>query len=263
MIDIRKAKKAFKEYVKNYDKKNEMIKLKIVHTYKVVKISEYIAKDIGLNKEDIELAKLIALLHDIGRFEQIRIYNSFMDSKTVDHADLGVQILFEENLIRNFIEENEYDQLIYKAIKNHNKYEIEEGLSQRELLHSKIIRDADKTDIYRVALTSKLEDFCEVKKEQIENDTITQNIFDEFMDKHLIPIKDAKTSLDMYLAYPAFIFDYNFISGLKYVKKKRYITRMLNQINYKREDTKEKVKQIEKFSTKYIKEKCNVGLKVL
>lgn len=158
MIDLIKAKKAFKKYVKKYDKENEMIKLKIIHTYKVVNLSEYIAKSIGLKKEDIELAELIALLHDIGRFEQIRIYNSFEDSKTIDHADLGIKILYEENLIREFIQEDKYDNLIYKAIKNHNKYELEKDLSARELLHAKIIRDADKTDIYRVALETNLQD---------------------------------------------------------------------------------------------------------
>ena len=256
MIDLIKAKKAFKKYVKKYDKENEMIKLKIIHTYKVVNLSEYIAKSIGLKKEDIELAELIALLHDIGRFEQIRIYNSFEDSKTIDHADLGIKILYEENLIREFIQEDKYDNLIYKAIKNHNKYELEKDLSARELLHAKIIRDADKTDIYRVALETNLQDFGELDEEEMENAIITPCIYNEIKNNHLISNKDTKNALDTWLIYPAYIFDYNFLPGLKYISKKRYIEKMLDRINYKNVNTKVQIEQIKKICNNYIKKKC-------
>ena len=111
-------------------------------TYGVVKASEYIAKDLKLTQEDTNLAKLIALLHDIGRFKQIELYNNFMDNmENNDHADYGVKILFRDNLIRNFITDNKYDSIIYKAIFNHNKYKIENGLNERELLHAKLKRN--------------------------------------------------------------------------------------------------------------------------
>ncbi len=69
---FKKAQESFKEYLKDYDLENGSIKLKIGHTYEVVKKSEYIATGLKLDKENIELAKIIALLHDIGRFEQIK-----------------------------------------------------------------------------------------------------------------------------------------------------------------------------------------------
>ena len=72
MIDFSKSLEVFKEYLKDYDIENGSIKLKLRHTYEVVRKSEYIASRLGLNKENTELAKLIALLHDIGRFEQIK-----------------------------------------------------------------------------------------------------------------------------------------------------------------------------------------------
>ena len=141
MLDINNAEKQFKEYLKNFDTENEKNKLKIVHTYGVVKASEYIARDLNLSEEDIYLAKLIALLHDIGRFKQIKLYDNFIDNmENNDHADYGVKILFEENLIRKFIEDDKYDDIIYKAIFNHNKYKIEEGLNEKELLHAKLVK---------------------------------------------------------------------------------------------------------------------------
>ena len=100
MINLDSAKKAFDKYVSNYDMNDPLISLKYSHTYRVCKESLNIAKSINLDLENTYLAVLIAMLHDIGRFEQARIYQSFNDSKTVDHADLGVKILFEDGLIR-------------------------------------------------------------------------------------------------------------------------------------------------------------------
>ena len=68
MIDIIKAEKAFKEYLSNYDINDDKIKLKLTHTYGVVNASEYLSKKLNLSKEDTDVSRLIALLHDIGRY---------------------------------------------------------------------------------------------------------------------------------------------------------------------------------------------------
>ena len=49
------------EYLKDYDLENGSIKLKIRHTYEVVKKSEYIATGLKLDKENIKLASIQAL----------------------------------------------------------------------------------------------------------------------------------------------------------------------------------------------------------
>ena len=73
-IDIKKAKQAFKKYVEKYNPEDEKIKMKISHIERVSQIAKRIATQQHLNEEDIELAELIGLLHDIGRFEQVRLY---------------------------------------------------------------------------------------------------------------------------------------------------------------------------------------------
>ena len=130
MIDFKHAMNTFKKYLENFDSQYGKIDLKIRHTYGVVKASEYIANKLNLNNEDIELAKLIALLHDIGRFEQIRQSDSFIDNKDMDHAILGNDILFKDNLIRDFVKDTQYDNTISKAILNHNRLYIEDGLTE-------------------------------------------------------------------------------------------------------------------------------------
>ena len=131
VIDINEAKKAFKEYVKKYNPEDEKIKLKISHIERVAQNSKKIAENLDLNQEDIELAELIGLLHDIGRFEQVRLYHTFVDKDSINHGEYGAKILFEEVLIRKFIKEDKFDEIIKLAIINHDKAEIQEGISER------------------------------------------------------------------------------------------------------------------------------------
>ena len=155
MIDIQKARIVFKKFLNKYNDKHELgFDLKVVHTYHVVDNAKTIATNLNLSEEDVNLAELIALLHDIGRFEELNFLKKF-DSVGFDHASYGVKMLFDENLIRDFIEDNRYDDIIRVAIDNHSRLAIQDGLDERSLLHSKIIRDADKLDNFRVKKEEK------------------------------------------------------------------------------------------------------------
>ena len=252
MIDFKHAMKAFKKYLEQFDSQYGKIDLKIRHTYGVVKASEYIANKLNLNNEDIELTKLIALLHDIGRFEQIRQSDSFIDNKDMDHAILGNDILFKDNLIRDFIEDTQYDNIISKAILNHNRLYIEDGLTERELLHAKIIRDADKTDNFRVKAEEDFENIIDnSSKDILENEIISENIFNDFMNSKIIVREDRKTHMDFWVSYIAFIFDYNYKFGLEYIKEMNYINVIVDRLDYKNADTRQKMELIRKHALEF------------
>lgn len=121
MIDIAKAKIAFKDFLNEYEDKSDLgFELKIVHTYHVAENAKKIAQELNLSKEDIELAELIGILHDIGRFEELKITKE-LNSVKFDYAGHGSKILFEKGMIRKFIEDSQYDNIIKKAIKNHSR----------------------------------------------------------------------------------------------------------------------------------------------
>ncbi len=252
-MDFELAEKSFQEYLKNYDINDGSIALKIKHTYEVVKKSEYIANGLRLDKENIELAKIIALLHDIGRFEQIKEFGEFNDKK-IEHAEFGVKVLFDNGLIRKFMDENKYDNIIYKAIYNHNKYKIEENLNEKELLQCKIIRDADKLDNFRVKEKDKLEDmFPKIYNEKTINyETISEKVYEDFMQHKCIKLEDRKTIIDYWVCVIAFIFDLNFNISLQYVKENNYIDILVNRIEYKNDTTKQKMEDIRKCAKEYI-----------
>lgn len=255
MIDIQKAKQVFKEYIQDYDLKNGLVKLKVAHMYRVTEISKKIAEELRLDKEDIQLAELIGLLHDIGRFEQIRIYETFEDSKSIDHAKQGLKVLFEENWIRKFLETDQYDSIIYKAIFNHNKKEIEQGLTPKELLHAKIIRDADKTDIFYIITTDTTENVYQCTKEEMEVSEITEEIVREYKEEGKIDYQNRKNNADKIISHFAFVFDFNFDYGLKIIDKNKYLEKIPKEIAFKNENTKTKIEEAYEVAKQYMKER--------
>lgn len=253
MVDLKYAKEIFDKYVANFDKNNPKITLKIEHTYRVMEASKNVAISLNLAQDEIELATLIGLLHDIGRFEQLKRYDCFIDSKTIDHALLGVQILFDNNLIEKFnIDQKDY-QLIYKAIFNHNKYEVASNLSKHELLHCKIIRDADKIDIFKTGLIETFEAFLDVSQDILENDVISESIYETFMNSKSILSTTRKTDLDRWVSFLALIFDLNYKYSRNYVYQQDYITKLVKRLDYKNIDTYKKMMNIMNHANKYLK----------
>lgn len=249
------AKSRFKKFISdNYDLSDDRIAGKLDHTYNVVKMAQYIADDLKLNSEDRELAKLIALLHDIGRFDQAKEFGSFReDIKSIDHAALGVKILFENGFIHEFIDDRRFDNVIKLAIANHSRYKLDEkGLTDKELLHCKLIRDADKADSFRVKSFSDIYSMANVTQTEMENSIISDNIFEDFISAKAILSTDRKTAADIWVSYIAFIFDFNFNSGLKYIREKDYINILVDRFNFKIADTKEKFEIIRNFAFDYI-----------
>lgn len=257
-MDITLAKKEFKKYLLPYDKKHFKIKQKIVHTYYVSKMSKYLATSLNLNMEQIELAELIGLLHDIGRFEQLKKYNSCEDYNTIDHAEYGVKVLFEEGLIRRFVKERKFDEIIFKAIQNHNKIKIDcKGMNNEELLHSKLIRDSDKIDNFRIQSEIQPDKFLNVNMQELEQEKLTDKVFERLVKNKPVIYTERKTNIDKWLSVVGFCYDMNFIESLEYIKEKEYLSKAIHQINYKNLDTAKKVEIIEKVANNYILYKKN------
>lgn len=251
MINIDKVEKKFQEYVSKFNSKQGRIKLKIDHIKRVAEISEMLAKYLKLNEEQIRLAKAIGIFHDIGRFKQVEMYNTFSDKDSINHAELGVKILFDENLIEDFGIEEKYKKVIKLAILNHNKDKIEEGLTEEENLFCKIIRDADKLDIYYVLCNYDFESAFWYN--DFDCKEISHKIMKEFKQLHRVIYKDIKTSADQIAVPFAYTYDLNFDFSLKYLKEKQYLNRFTELVyeNFKsqkvHEQTRELLEEIEKY----------------
>lgn len=215
----------FDKYFMGFDIEDKMIQFKYNHSYRVLHQSDEISFTLNLDEDDNYLACLIGLLHDIGRFSQWTKNKSFSD-ELLDHAQLGCEILFLEGKIKEFdVQESDYE-IIKKAILNHNKFKIDDDLTIREKLHSKIIRDADKIDI----LYSYSEN---ILKLETDNSTISDEVHNEFFKHEIIDIRKCKTLNEKAVAFFASIYDLNYDYSKGFIMDKNYLTKIFDHLDNK------------------------------
>lgn len=256
MIDIVNAKKEFKKYVANYNPEHPRVALKISHIGRVAENCKIIAEALDLSEEEIKLAELIGLFHDLGRFEQVRIADTFSDRDSkINHAEQSVKVLFEDGLIRKFIEDDQYDNIIKKAVYNHNRAEIESGLTEKELLFAKIIRDADKLDIFYSMTFEEFEAICWYKN--FDQEEIGKQEIEDIRNRRLVNYQNIKNNADMITIFYGYIFDLNFEISLKIVAEHNYLEIFTKRIkeNFKSEKIYEQADEMLGICKEFINEK--------
>ena len=201
------------------------IDLKINHTKNVCKETREISQALNLNGDQKIIAETVALLHDIGRFEQFSRYKTFADNKSENHSLLAEKII-EENKLLDDVDINT-KKIILDAIKNHNKKNISENDDENTLLFSKIIRDADKLDNFRVILEhrqmEKKEKNSAITLDLPDGIVLTNEIYEKLINGETINYEDLKTSLDFKLIYLSWIYDINFQHSLIKIREKKYL----------------------------------------
>ena len=217
----------FDEYVKQYDMNIPEISYKYYHSYRVMDNMTILAKNLSLPKSDIELAKCIGLLHDIGRFYQFTKYHSFNDL-ILDHGNYGEKILREASILKHFDIPKEDYEIVYIAIRNHNKFEIEPNLSNKCLLFTKMIRDADKLDILYSLGHPELKS---ILKE--DNSPITSRVSDEFYLNKPISKRYKETLNDNLIVIFSFIYEINFNITMDIIKKEKYYQKIYDRLTNK------------------------------
>lgn len=256
MIDIEKAKDEFMKYVRQYDLSAGRIKLKVDHILRVADNCKFLAQELCLDEEKIKLAELIGLFHDIGRFEQVKLYDTFSDKDTgLDHAAYSLKVLYDDGLIKKFIDTNQYDDIIKIAVFNHNKAAIEENISGEALLFSKIIRDADKLDILKLINENEMKDIFWYK--EFENLKMSDKLMNDFLYNKFISFKDVKNNADLIYVFYTYIYDLNFPSCFKIIKKNGYLSNFLGRIDetFKSEEITNVTKRLLNICNEYMDKK--------
>lgn len=243
----------FAEYVRNYDPSDEKIKLKIDHTYRVAGMCQRIAESLGLSEPDVDIAWLLGMLHDIGRFEQIRRFGTFNDAQSVDHAEFGADLLFKEGLIRKFaegyyeecelarsgneeaeqiIKNNEHHNkdtgLLEMAIRQHNKYRVKEDLTERQRMFCDILRDADKVDIFKVNADIPMEIIYDVTTEELKNGVITKEVLESFYKKETVLKSVRRSAVDHIVGHISLLFELVYKESYRQAREQGYVYKLLD-----------------------------------
>lgn len=253
VINRKNVINAFAEYVRNYDPSDEKIKLKIDHTYRVAGLCQRIAESLGLSEPDVDIAWLLGMLHDIGRFEQIRRFGTFNDAQSVDHAEFGADLLFKEGLIRKFaegyykecelarsgneeaeqiIKNNEHHNkdtgLLEMAIRQHNKYRVKEDLTERQRMFCDILRDADKVDIFKVNADIPMEIIYDVTTEELKNGVITKEVLESFYKKETVHKSVRRSAVDHIVGHISLLFELVYKESYRQAKEQGYVYKLLD-----------------------------------
>lgn len=190
----------------------QAIRMKEVHTGRVTSIAVELAKYLRLSAHDVQLAEIMGLFHDVGRFRQFTLYRTFNDAVSEDHAALGLKALDELPFLSRLAPEDE--ALVRFSILNHNKKVIAPTEDARQLFFAQLLRDADKLDIFRV-----LRPFLSPP----DGAGVSPDFLEKFIAGEQVDYTKIRTMDDRKLVRLMWVYDVNFSWTLQRVKERGYI----------------------------------------
>ncbi len=217
-------------YADGDDYLNENIKLKECHTHRVCNEMRQLATALRLDEDDYRLAEAIALLHDVGRFPQIQTYRTYNDAQSDNHCLLGVKVLQEADVLKNL--DADERAVIETCVEVHGAKELP-NLDVGTALFAKLIRDADKIDIYELLIENYriLAEEPENFKWEVEfPDTPECNpeILDAIMNQQLVHYSKIKTINDAKLLQLGWVYDVYFDFSLKQIYDRGYLQALID-----------------------------------
>jgi putative nucleotidyltransferase with HDIG domain len=201
------------------------ILLKEEHTHRVCANIIRIAAAEGLDQDRLMLAETIALLHDVGRFEQYRQYRTFRDAISVNHAALGAEIIREIDLLAD-LSPRERD-LVNDSVEAHNLFAIPKKIRGEHRFFLQLIRDADKLDIWRV-FTEFFEQ-PEGERSSVagldfpDRPECSPEVLDKVAGKEIVRLSSARTLNDFKLVQLSWVYDLTFPESFRMVDERHAV----------------------------------------
>jgi putative nucleotidyltransferase with HDIG domain len=204
------------------------ITLKEMHSIRVSENALLIAKGEALGENGLLLAEAGGLFHDIGRFPQYFRYKTFRDGISVNHGELGAGTLKEQGVL-DCLSENERDNIMW-AVRHHNAFGVQTSEDAGKTLFLKIVRDADKLDIWRIfceyyegpdeskadAVPLGLPDLAEYSGEAVET----------ILNKEVVKSGHVSSMNDFRLQQLSWVFDLNFRTSFSLAGDRAIISRL-------------------------------------
>lgn len=207
------------------------IDIKEKHTGYVTANCIELAHFLHFDEHDTDLAEIIGLFHDVGRFRQYSIYKTFNDAQSEDHADLGLTVIDELDFFNRLSTAD--NALIHFAIKNHNKMLIEPTDDQRKILFAKVIRDADKLDIYRVLEPFLAQENAHKMPKFIvgrERPDISPDFVENFVAGRQADYRQIRTNGDRKIVRLMWVYDVNFAWTMRKIVERGYIEKIIDAL---------------------------------
>lgn len=227
---LNKFRAWFDDYVAGFYGNDEVVdvnlKLKEKHSHRVCAEMSYLTGELDLTENQKRIADAIAIFHDIGRFEQFVKHRTYSDFKSENHCLLGVGVLRREKVLEQL--DRREKELVEKAIEHHGMIELPADLEEEELLFSKLIRDADKLDIFYVVLGYSMQYRNNPEKFKLglefpDEPGYSAEVIEGLLNGRRIDYSRLRTLNDMMLCQLGWVYDVNFMATLKRIKKRRFL----------------------------------------
>lgn len=224
----------FHQYVQGFYSTDEdlqfHVRLKEEHTLRVVEQARFIAKHLSFSPDKLVLAEIAALLHDIGRFRQYQTYRTFNDALSVNHAELGLEVLEQSDILTIAGLSIQQQQIVKKAVLYHNRRHLPHDIEEDCSLFAKMIRDADKLDIFSMMVTADQENKMPHSPELKRADQYSLRIIEDILQGQLVKREDISTSSDLMLFRLSWIFDINFTCSFLHICEQQYLDKLMTAL---------------------------------
>ncbi len=210
---------------------NANIELKEKHSRRTCEETLGLAEELGLTDNQKRIADAIAILHDVGRFEQFVKYRTYNDPRSVNHCLLGMEVLRQRNVLEQV--DSKERELIEKAIEYHGLKELPGDLDGECLLFSQLIRDADKIDVLYVVTEyyrqyrDNPEEFM-LELEFPDEPGYSAEVVGGILCGRRIDNSELRTLNDMKLLQLGWVYDVNFTATLKRIRQRRFLEHIID-----------------------------------
>lgn len=223
------------EYMKSFYSADAEVQqgilIKEKHTGYVTANCIELAKDLNFSEHDAEIAEIIGLFHDVGRFRQYSLYKTFNDADSEDHADLGITVIEELDFFKK-IPAADYE-IVKFAIQQHNKKNVAATDDERKILFAKVIRDADKLDIYRVLEPFLAQENADKMPKFIKGKAradVSPDFVENFITGKQADYRKIRTNGDRKIVRLMWIYDINFAWTMKKIVERGYIEKIVQNL---------------------------------
>ena len=213
---LQEIQRWFRDYADDFrgpdGKLPSLLQLKLDHSLRVAEDARGMARDLGWTEADMNTAEAIGILHDVGRFSQYVEFKTLSDRHSINHAARSWEVVDQEIVLSGVSTTD--CQRIKDAILHHNDIEIPAGVPKDSLPFVRLVRDADKLDIFmqfhEMASNDKLEAHPELVFGVGLDGPVNPELVDMIRARRNVPFSMVKSLTDFKLIQMSWVYDIHY-----------------------------------------------------
>lgn len=229
---LEKIQDWFRNYVDSFRVRGELPSLsemKRKHSYRVEAVGRRLVSSLNWEKDAADVGVAVSLLHDTGRFSQYRDFNTLYDGSSIDHGDRGYEEL--SRVFPRDLADGEGMNAIFQAVRWHNKKVLPEGIEDKYLPFCKLVRDADKIDVFKLVQehidNGRVE---ELLPRHTIDAPLTEEVLREIEEFGRSSYKNVRSLADFLILQITWLLDINFAPSMKIIEEQGTVQKIVSQL---------------------------------